>query len=620
PGPATGDPMPDGQPYRGLRGGTWWNGNGPDDYDYGHGRVSNRDPAFYLGSPPAGGTAWFQVGFRVMRPDKTTQTVGLFLNSAGAYPGYTLMSPMQGTTAYLLNNAGQYVHSWTSFYTPGRADCLLDNGHYLRMCSVGNLAQLNSGGGEGGRHEEYDWEGNLVWAFDYNFTNAMTHHDFKVLPNGNLIILVMEEKSTAEVLAAGFNPALCAPSITTNGGTMLPEAIIEVQPTRPYGGIVVWEWHVWDHLIQDFSSTNNNYGTVAAHPELINVNPPSGQAQQFWNHANSLDYHPQFDQIMISCRNNSELWIIDHSTTTAQAKGHTGGRYGKGGDLLYRWGNPIQYKAGTQANQMLWQQHCCIWVPTNCPNAGHIVIHDNGVGRGYSSIDEIVPPVDAYGNYALTPGGAYGPTNYFWTYKATPTTNFYGMDIGGVQRLPNGNSLITYGICGILFEVTTNGATVWDYVNPVTSAPLVQGTAIPTDPHALFQTQYMNEVFKVHRYDTNYVGLLGKDLAPRGTIELYTNATTDTYGVGLPDVWVRAHFGSLSAVTATSDHDADGLTDRAEYLLGIDPTKASTAGDGVPDGWKITYGLDPSSLSATAAKGANALTYQQSYFADLNPT
>ena len=578
PGPATGDPMPDGLPYRGLRGGTWWNGNGPDDYDYGHGRVSNRDPAYYLGSPPAGGTAWFQVGFRVMRPDKATQTVGLFLNSAGAYPGYTLMSPMQGKTAYLLNNAGQYVHSWTSSYTPGRADCLLENGHYLRECSVGNLAQLNSGGGEGGRHEEYDWAGNLVWAFDYNYTNAMTHHDFKVLPNGNIIMLVMEKKTTAEVLAAGFNPALCASAITTNGGSMLPDAVIEVQPTPPYGGIVVWEWHVWDHLIQDYSATNNNYGVVAAHPELVNVNPPSGQAQQFWNHANGIDYHPQFDQIMLSIRNNSELWIIDHSTTSAQAKGHTGGKYGVGGDLLYRWGNPIQYKAGTAANQMLWQQHCCTWIPTNCPGAGHILIHDNGVGRlggmnGYTSIDEIAPPVDAYGNYALTPGAAYGPTNYFWTYTATPPTNFYGMDIGGVTRLPNGNSLITYGICGTLFEVTTNGQTVWTYVNPVTSVPLVQGSAIPTDPMALFQTQYLNEVFKVHRYDTNYVGLLGKDLAPRGTIELYTNAATDTYGVGLPDVWVRAHFGSLAAVSATSDHDGDGLTDMQEYLYGTDPTQ-----------------------------------------------
>jgi hypothetical protein len=60
----------------------------------------------------------------------------------------------------------------------------------------------------------------------------------------------------------------------------------------------------------------------------------------FWNHMNSIDYNPTFDQIAMSVRGNSEVWIIDHSTTTAQAKGHTGGKYGKGGDLLYRYGNP----------------------------------------------------------------------------------------------------------------------------------------------------------------------------------------------------------------------------------------------------------------------------------------
>jgi len=626
PGPAAGD-LFDGQMYRCLRGGTWWNGNATNDDDYGHARVSNRDPAYFLGGGPAGDpySEFSQTGFRVMRPDKIAQTVGLFLNATNAFPGYTLMSPMQGKTAYLLNNAGQYVHSWTSTYTPGRAECLLENGHYLRMCSVGNLAKLNAGGGEGGRHEEYDWLGNLVWSFDYNYTDKMTHHDFKVLPNGNLIMLVMEVKTTAEVLAAGFDPSKCVSAITTNGGLMLPEAIIEVQPTRPYGGSVVWEWHVWDHLVQDFDSGKSNYGAVSNHVELVNANPPSGQNQQFWNHANSLDYHPQFDQIMVSIRNNSELWIIDHSTTTAQAAGHTGGRYGKGGDLLYRWGNPIQYKRGTQANQMLWQQHDCTWVPTNCPNAGHITIHDNGVGRlggqnGYTSIDEIVPPVDGNGNYALTAGAAYGPTNYYWTYKANPTTNFYGMDIGGAQRLPNGNSLICYGIRGTLFEVTTNSQTVWTYVNPVTSAPLAQGSAIPTDPKALFQTQYLNEVFKVHRYPTNFVGFAGKDLAPRGTVEIYSNAATDTVGLGLPDVWVRAHFGSLSAVTATSSHSGNGLTDIQEYTYGLDPTRWSSLANGIPDGWALGYGFDPTLAATASLTNRNGYTTLQSYQADLNPT
>jgi hypothetical protein len=39
---------------------------------------------------------------------------------------------------------------------------------------------------------------------------------------------------------------------------------------------------------------------------------------------NSIDYNPELDQIAMSVRGNSEVWIIDHGTTTAEAKGHTG--------------------------------------------------------------------------------------------------------------------------------------------------------------------------------------------------------------------------------------------------------------------------------------------------------
>jgi len=619
PGPVSGDIFTDhgGLAYRTFRGGTWWNGGGQQFYGYS--RVSNRDPAWSLGTSPDGNqdSTWFQVGFRVMRPEKLTQTVGLFLNATNASPGYTLMSPMQGTNAYLLNDAGQYVHKWTSAYCPGRGDYLMTNGHYFRECSVQTI--LSTGGGEGGRHEERDWEGNLLWAFDLNTATNMSHHDFKVLPNGNLIMIVCEYKSLAEVIAAGFNPNLCVSAITTSGGFMLPDYIAEVQPTRPYGGKIVWEWHTWDHLIQDYDPTKHNYGVVSSNVGLVNANPPSGQNQQFWNHFNGIDYNPQFDQILISCRCNSEIWVIDHSTTTAQAASHAGGTYGKGGDLLYRWGNPQQYKLGTPASEMLWQQHCCIWIPTNCPGAGHILIFNNGNGgRGYSSVDEIVPPVDAYGNYSRSTGAAFGPAGLYWTYTNNPATNFYCSDIGGAEREPNGNTLITHGTHGTVFEVTTDGTMVWNYINPEIVAPLAQGSAIPPDAH--MAGQWYNEVFKVHRYPTNYAGLANKDLTPRGTVETYTGAATDTVGLGLPDLWVRSHFGSLSAVTATSSHSGNGLTDLQEYQYGLDPTLWSSANDGIPDGWAMTYGFDPTLATTASLVDANGLTTLQNYTADLNPT
>jgi len=614
PGPLAGD-LFDGVMYRNLRGGTWYNGGG--QAYYGFSRVSNRDPSWSLGPTIDGNpaTLWFQVGFRVMRPEKITQTVGLFLNATNAYPGYTLMAPMHHTNTYLINNAGQYVHKWTSNYEPGRAAYLTEEGHLFRACMI-TIGGPSTGGGEGGRIEEYDWNGNMVWAFDYYSSDYIAHHDFKVLPNGNVLILAAEKKTYAEVIAAGFNPALLDSSITSSG-YMLPDYIVEVQPTKPYGGTVVWEWHIWDHMIQDYSSLKGNYGVAASHPELIDVNGSGIMIPQFWNHVNGIDYNEQLDQVMLSIRGNSELFVVDHGVSTELAAGHAGGRYGKGGDILYRWGNPQQYDRGTSANRVLYQQHHTHWIATNCPGAGNILIFNNGISLGYSAINEIVPPVDADGAYSIVGSSAFGPALPTWSYVASPATNFYSSEISGSERQPNGNTLICEGIKGNLFEVTSAGQTVWRYVCPVTTSILAQGTSVPIDEART--DQLMNAVFRVSRYPTNYPGLQGKDLTPRGTIETYTGAAIDTVGFGLPDIWVSAHFGSLSAVTATSDHDGDGVSDVAEYRLGIDPTRWSSSSNGIPDGWAIAHEFDPTLAGIASLTNLNGYTTLQSYIADLDP-
>src|SRR5204862_6845568 len=98
-------------------------------------------------------------------------------------------------------------------------------------------------------------------------------------------------------------------------------------------------------------------------------------------HVNAVAYNPDLDQIVLSVHAFSEIWIIDHSTTTAEAASHTGGRSGKGGDLLYRWGNPRAYRAGTVKDQRLFAQHNAHWIPKGYPGAGHLLVFNNGVRR-----------------------------------------------------------------------------------------------------------------------------------------------------------------------------------------------------------------------------------------------
>ncbi len=370
---------------------------------------------------------------------------------AGLINGQILFAPYYGTTTYLIDSTGAINHTWSSSYRPFTEAYWLGNGTILRPIISG-----------GGGIQKILWNGTLAWDYRYTVSGCSCHHDIKCLPNGNVLMIVWVTKSRTEAIAAGRNPD------TIEGNTFTPDKIIEVQPTGTTSGTVVWEWHVWDHLIQDFDSSKENYGVVGDHPELIDVNfgdPFVGD----WLHTNSVDYNPEFDQILIDVHNFNEVWVIDHSTTIEEAAGHTGGNSGKGGDLLYRWGNPEAYDAGAAGDQKLFFQHDASWIKPGLPGEGHILVFNNGNNRPggqYSSVDEFAPPVDANGEYYLEPGSAFGPTDYTWSYTANPPNSFYSQVFGGAQRLMDGNTLICNGIPGKFLEVTPDKITVWQYTNP----------------------------------------------------------------------------------------------------------------------------------------------------------
>ena len=456
--------------------------------------------------PPGGG--------RMMEENKTPvspnpgQTVGLFLNTPKACPGYTLFAPKHNTTTYLMDNQGRVVHQWQSAYDPGQSVYLKPNGNLLHTCQMRNRSF--TGGGEGGRIEEYDWSGKMIWEFSYTTDQYQQHHDIAPLPNGNILMLVVEKKSQADCLAAGF------PAQMLRDGMLYPDSVAEVQPMDSNSGKIVWQWKVWDHLIQDFDKEKANFGDVAAHPELIYVGGGRG-VPAFWNHANSIAYNPTLDQIVISARGHSEIWFIDHTTTTQQATSHSGGKQGKGGDLIYRWGNPSAYKRGTERDAQLNQQHDAEWIPDGSPGAGHLTIFNNGYNRGYTSIEEIVPPLDASGHYVIEPGKPYGPEKPVWHYEARNRTDFFSSEISGAHRLPNGNTLICAGVIGHLFEVTPAGEKVWQYVDPVVRGGILAQGEVPGKD---VRGHLFNAIFKCHRYAPDYPGLKGRDLTPQAVIEL----------------------------------------------------------------------------------------------------
>jgi len=444
-------------------------------------------------SAPASTAAAKRPWETAVTPPAEAASVGT--GDARATPGYTLLAPLSSNSTYLVDLAGKVVHKWEGDCRPGQAAYLLENGHLLRAGMVlppKKDHESPPAPGAGGKVQEYTWDGELVW--DYPITDDIhtPHHDIEGMPNGNVLLIVSESKTLEEALAAGRDPALL------RGSKLRADCIIEVKPTGKTTGEIVWEWHAWDHMVQDRYADKANYGDVASRPELVDFNyaeelvdrlsskeanklaslgylDSSSTSQPkhsspFWTHINSVDYNAELDQIMLSALGFNEVWIIDHSTTTEEAAGHTGGRGGKGGDLLYRWGNPRTYYAGSVRDQELFAQHDASWISAGLPGAGNMLVFNNGLhrpGGNHSSVEEVVLPVNSEGHYVREGKDAYGPKEPVWSYTAPEPSDFYSMYVSGAQRLSSGNTLICAGQTATVFEVTPDKEVVWRYLCPV---------------------------------------------------------------------------------------------------------------------------------------------------------
>ncbi len=366
---------------------------------------------------------------------------------------YTLYATKNGTQAFLVDTANTPVtyKTWnfasdrktvySTYMTPG--DTIVRN--YKPAANTWNTGPIHGG------LQKVRWDGTVVWDWTYFLTNGYSlHHDICPMPNGNILCISYDYRTAAEATAAGSSTAV----------VMYCEKIIEVHPTGVgtnsalWGGTIVWEWKLWDHLCQNTSSAKPNYVTsFATNPQWLNINyAGTGSAPDKW-HMNGIDYNPTLNQIVVSMHFMNSVFVIDHSTTTVEAAGHTGGTSGKGGDFLYRWGNPASYGAtGTAIFNVVHDAH---WVPSdnvNYPN--YLAGFNNNSGTGNSKVDIWNPPL-AGSNYTLTSGVAT-PPSYGYEFTSVFTSN----NEGNSQQLPNGNMLVNNSF-GAVYEVNAAGTQLW---------------------------------------------------------------------------------------------------------------------------------------------------------------
>jgi hypothetical protein len=359
-----------------------------------------------------------------------------FFNKNLVDDNYILVNDAGNNFVYLMDKNASVLHQWNLNGGDLGNDCfLLEDGQLLAMVESDDpIIQL---GGNGGKIQLLDYDGTEIWSFTHSSNDYILHHDAEMLPNGNILAMTWERKSAEEAIANGYLLDV----------ELFPDGLIEINPNTSE---IVWEWHVWNHMVQNNDDTKANFGSVPDNPQLIDINYNQREDGDI-SHGNGIAYDAENDVIFLSANFYSEVWVIDHSTTTEEAASHEGGTYQKGGDLIYRFGNPSAYQ-NNMGERLFHNNHY--------PNLlkgerlGNMLIFTNGGDLGQSTVYELELPEE----YSLNINNNNEP-NVVWSFT---DTELYSAKVSGADLLPNGNILITEGDFGI-WEVTREKEIVWKF-------------------------------------------------------------------------------------------------------------------------------------------------------------
>ncbi len=348
---------------------------------------------------------------------------------------YFLINDAESNRVFLIDKSEKNIFEWNLNSGIGNDCFLMENGKLLALLQADDPSI--DFGGYGGKIQIINPDHTIDWEYIISDENQIAHHDIEMLPNGNILALVWDKKTAYEAKEAGF----------MGDYAIYPEKILEIDPTTDQ---IVWEWNSWDHLIQDYDKTKDNFGEISSNPSKIDINY-SLVANGDIMHANGLDYDPEEDLIYLSVNFFNEVWVIDHSTTTEIAKKDFGGRHNKGGDLVYRFGNPEAYQ--NEGGQRLFYNN-------HYPN----IITENGRKKmlifmnGYLDEQSKVYEFDLE-NLPELKENADNEPELLWEFT---DPNLYSSKVSGAELLSNGNILITIGVTGI-WEVNREGTILWKY-------------------------------------------------------------------------------------------------------------------------------------------------------------
>jgi hypothetical protein len=373
---------------------------------------------------------------------------------ARAWSGYTVLSPLQTQAVVVIDMNGTVVKRWGDFNNSAGGPARVLPGGVVISASGANPPRQ-----EALELVQRDFAGTVMWQYSRNeeiktrdgktIWSARQHHDWQ------------RDDFPAGYYSPESTPAVEARTtlILTHANRMQPaiadvlledDRLIEVSAK----GDVLWEWVASDHVDELGFSPEARAAMKAA----AAFNPNRGSFD--WLHVNSATYvgpNRWFDQgdqrfapnnVIISSRETSVLAIV-----------------GRDGRIVWRLGPDFSQSNELRAIRQIIGQHHPHLIPKGLPGAGNLLVFDNGGSSGYGAPSGIAPDGRAVYARAGSRVLEINPVTLelLWSYS---NARFFSTNISSAQRLPNGNTLITAGAGGRIFEVTAQGAIVWEYMYP----------------------------------------------------------------------------------------------------------------------------------------------------------
>ena len=413
-------------------------------------------------------------------------SLGTMFVPSDACPEPILGSPACATNyhgAILIDMAGNVVKSWPLTGFPAKP---LPGGSVIGgVLERGQMKKLI----------QMDWCQNVTFEWpvptEAGYLGTAWHHDFQ----------------RAGSPVGYFAPCL-NPSPTPTDGTTLLLANHEVDNTYydtrgvsdimlfddafyeiDSAGKVLWAWHAWEHFDQmGFDAKAKEAIRITKVPggtgrstDWTHMNQVARLGPNVWHDRGDLRFHP--DNIIFDTRSSGILGIVaryDHPTGMWRS-----------GDIVWRVGPNYGYGTDEVVLGDIIGPHMTHLIPRGLPGAGNILVFDNGGFSGFGSYLNGLPATwpNKLRDYSRVVEFNPITLRVVWEYKvpvAGDAPKFFSTLISGAQRLRNGNTMITQGGTGRVFEVTRSGDIVWDYVSPYRARPF-GGPGALLGPNAVYR-------------------------------------------------------------------------------------------------------------------------------------